>query len=73
MCPRSKYGRIRTLVRDDQTILFRHSEFDAVFEIGNVKLTTRLLKGQFPDYQRLLPPSYPNQLAIARDAHGAAV
>ncbi len=77
LIPARALGEIERLIDavedDDQTILFRHSEFDAVFEIGNVKLTTRLLKGQFPDYQRLLPPSYPNQLEISRDELAAAV
>jgi DNA polymerase III subunit beta len=57
----------------DSPLVFRHSELDAVFEIGEVKLTTRLLKGPFPDYQRLLPPSYPHALEVSRDELGAAL
>jgi DNA polymerase-3 subunit beta len=49
------------------TLVFRHSELDAIFEVGETKLTTRLLKGPFPDYERLLPPSYPNQLVTAKE------
>jgi DNA polymerase III subunit beta len=52
---------------DGGSLLFRHSELDAIFEVGETKLTTRLLKGPFPDYERLLPPSYPNQLMTAKD------
>jgi len=77
LIPARALGEIERLISatndEDQTVLFRHSEFDAVFEIGNVKLTTRLLKGQFPDYQRLLPPSYPNQIEISRDDLASAV
>jgi DNA polymerase-3 subunit beta len=77
LIPARALGEIERLIsasnEEDQTVLFRHSEFDAVFEVGNVKLTTRLLKGNFPDYQRLLPPSYPNNIEISRDELGAAV
>jgi DNA polymerase-3 subunit beta len=58
---------------NEVALVFRHSELDAVFEIGDVKLTTRLLKGPFPDYERLLPPSYPNQLVVSREELGGAI
>ena len=56
-----------------ETLIFRHSELDAVFEIGGVRLTTRLLRGPFPDYERLLPPSYPYALTVEREAFASAV
>lgn len=59
--------------KSEATLVFRHSELDAVFEVGETKLTTRLLKGPFPDYQRLLPPSYPNALVVSREDLAAAV
>jgi DNA polymerase III subunit beta len=37
------------------------------FSVGNVRLTSRLIEGQFPDYRPLLPSNYPNQLRIDRD------
>ena len=40
---------------DETELVFRHTELDAVFEVHDVRLTTRLLKGPFPDYQRLVP------------------
>jgi DNA polymerase III subunit beta len=54
-------------------LVFRHSELDAIFDVGSTKLTTRLLKGPFPDYERLLPPSYPNSLNVAREEFAAAL
>jgi DNA polymerase III subunit beta len=59
--------------KNEATLAFRHSELDAVFEVGETKLTTRLLKGPFPDYQRLLPPSYPSALVTSREDLAAAV
>ena len=58
---------------DSSTLVFRHSELDAVFEVNEIKLTTRLLKGPFPDYQRLIPNAYPNALALDRDELAAAL
>ncbi len=58
---------------EEGNLIFRHSDLDAVFEIGTVRLTTRLLRGPFPDYQRLLPPSYPFALTTEREEFAAAV
>jgi DNA polymerase-3 subunit beta len=37
----------------------------AVFEIGDVVLSTRLIDGQFPNYRQLLPESVEHELRIA--------
>lgn len=58
---------------EEANLVFRHSDLDAVFEIGAVRLTTRLLRGPFPDYERLLPPSYPFALTVEREEFAAAV
>ncbi|HUZ18988.1 MAG TPA: DNA polymerase III subunit beta [Acidimicrobiales bacterium] len=58
---------------EEDTLVFRHTELDAVFDLGAVRLTTRLLKGPFPDYERLLPPSYPYALTVGREELSAAV
>ncbi len=57
----------------DAKLVFCHTELDAVFEVHDVCLTTRLLKGPFPDYQRLLPPSYPNMFRVGREELAAAI
>jgi DNA polymerase-3 subunit beta len=43
-------------------------EHDATFEVGAVKLTTRLIEGDFPNYRQLIPSGYPNSLIVGRDA-----
>ncbi len=47
---------------------FSVSDLDATFEVGGVRLTTRLLDGRFPDYRQLIPPGYPNALRVGKDA-----
>jgi DNA polymerase III subunit beta len=46
---------------------------DVVFRVGNTEITTRLIEGDFPNYQQLIPKDYPNRLSVARDALQAAV
>jgi DNA polymerase III subunit beta len=72
LVPARALGEIQRLVGEkekdgDAKLVFRHSDLDAVFELEDTRLTTRLLKGPFPDYQRLLPASYPNALRSPRD------
>ncbi len=47
---------------------FSAGDVFARFEVGTTRLTTRLIKGDFPEYRHLIPPSYPNRLIIAKDA-----
>jgi DNA polymerase-3 subunit beta len=57
----------------DRTIVFRYSELDAVFELDDVRITTRLLRGQFPEVERLIPSSYAYHLHVPRDDLEAAL
>lgn len=47
---------------------FSVSDLDATFSLTGVHLSTRLLDGRFPDYRQLMPPGYPNQLRVGKDA-----
>ena len=40
---------------------------------GPAEVTTRLIEGDFPNYEQLIPAGYPNRLTVARDALEAAV
>lgn len=40
---------------------------DVRFTVGRVKLTTRLIEGEFPPYRQLIPVNYPNKLTIAKE------
>jgi DNA polymerase-3 subunit beta len=44
-----------------------------VFEIGEVKLSSRLIDGQFPNYRQLLPETYEHELHVDGDELGAVV
>ena len=35
---------------------------------GGVRVTTRLIEGEFPNYRQLVPSGYPNRLVVGKDA-----
>ena len=37
------------------------------FEVGDVRLTTRLIEGEFPNYRGLIPSAHPNRLIVGRE------
>lgn len=43
------------------------------FRLDNVRLVSRLLEGQFPNYRQVLPQSQPVSIVVSRDALAAAV
>jgi DNA polymerase-3 subunit beta len=48
-------------------------EREVVFRVGTTEVTTRLIEGEFPNYQQLIPSGYPNRLTVSRVALQAAV
>jgi DNA polymerase-3 subunit beta len=49
-------------------VTLRLGDHDATFEVGDVRLTTRLIEGEFPNYRQLIPANYPNVLVVGREA-----
>jgi DNA polymerase III subunit beta len=62
----------RVVGGSDQVTL-RLGERDATFEAGGVRLTTRLIEGEFPNYRQLIPNTHPNRLTVNREALLAAI
>jgi len=48
-------------------VTLRLGDHDATFELGRVRLTTRLIEGEFPNYRQLIPGDYPNNLVVGRE------
>jgi DNA polymerase-3 subunit beta len=57
----------RLLGTSSASVTLRLGEHEAVFELGPVRLTTRLIEGEFPNYKQLIPASYPNRLVVGRE------
>ncbi|HUV09412.1 MAG TPA: DNA polymerase III subunit beta [Acidimicrobiia bacterium] len=43
------------------------------FKLETTELTARLIEGDFPNYQQLIPSGYPNKMTVERDSFTAAV
>lgn len=55
----------RLLEKDSEVSLYL-GEKEASFQVNNVRMTTRLIEGEFPDYKRLVPEDNPNKLTMNR-------
>ena len=67
LVPSRALAELAKLLGDSEEITLRLGERDASFEVGNVRLMTRLIEGEFPNYRSLIPSSHPNRLTVDRD------
>jgi len=68
LVPARALNELQRIVAGADELNVRLGSREAVFEAGSVRLTTRLIEGEYPNYKNLLPPSYPNVLTVGRDA-----
>lgn len=68
LVPSRALSELQRLLSGAESVTLRLGERDASFEVGRVRLTTRLIEGQFPPYAKLFPDSYPNRLTVGREA-----
>ena len=68
LVPSRALAELQRLAGEGGELTLRLGEHDATFEVGDVKLTTRLIEGEFPNYRQLIPSSYPNRLIVGREA-----
>jgi DNA polymerase-3 subunit beta len=73
LVPSRALRELERLLGDDDEITLRLGEREATFEVGGVRLTTRLIEGEFPNYRGLIPATHPNRLTVGREALVEAV
>jgi DNA polymerase-3 subunit beta len=66
--PARALSELLRLIKSHDTITYRLASDRATFRVGNTTLSTSLLNVQFPNYQQLIQPSYPNLLSVNREA-----
>ena len=72
--PRKTVSELQKLVDDpDGAVTTELSETKIRFTIGSVVLTSKLIDGTFPDYQRVIPTGNDKQLVLDRQSFAAAV
>lgn len=57
---------VRMLGSDDEQATLRVSERHLRVELPEITLTTKLIDGRFPDYERVIPEAAPNQMRADR-------
>lgn len=73
LVPSRALKELERLLGSAEEVTLRVGEREATFEVGDLRLTTRLIEGAFPSYQGLIPQSLPNRLTVAREVLVEAV
>lgn len=66
--PSRALNELQRVLGDNDELQVRLGARDAVFESGGMRLTTRLIEGDYPNYRSLLPPTDENKLTVGREA-----
>ncbi len=66
LVPSRSLNELVKVLDSGEEVTLRLGERDATFEIGNVRVATRLIEGDFPNYRGLIPESHPNNLLVNR-------
>lgn len=59
---------VNRLLGDAKDLSIQLGEHDAEFTIDDTKIVTRLIEGEFPNYQGLIPDGHPNRLIVDRES-----
>ncbi|MGD1702293.1 DNA polymerase III subunit beta [Dapis sp. BLCC M229] len=59
--------------KSGSSVTLRFDEGQVIFELGEQRLTSRKLEGQYPAYQQLLPSKFTNQINVDRKQFLGAV
>src|SRR5436309_2575283 len=59
LVPSRALAELNRVVSGADQVTLRLASDEASFEVGETRLTTRLIEGDFPNYRQLIPQSYP--------------
>lgn len=66
LIPSRALGELNRILGQGESVELKLGEREASFEVGDVRLVTRLIEGDFPNYRGLIPDSHPNLLTVSR-------
>jgi len=66
LVPSRSLQELTRALSDDDHVTLVLSDQMVSFSVGDLHLSTRLIKGDFPDYQKLIPTDMPNELTVER-------
>jgi DNA polymerase-3 subunit beta len=67
LVPARALGELGRVLSGAQEVTLRLGADQASFEVGSVRVTTRLIEGEFPNYRQLVPSGYPNRLTVGKE------
>jgi DNA polymerase-3 subunit beta len=67
LVPSRALQELSRVLAGGDTLSVRLGEREASFEVGGTRLTTVLIEGEFPPYERLIPQAQPNRLTVGRE------
>ncbi len=67
LVPSRALQELSRVLSGGDTLSVRLGEREASFEVGGTRLTTVLIEGEFPPYERLIPQAQPNRLTVGRE------
>jgi len=67
LVPSRALAELNRVVAGAEQVTLRLASDEASFEVGDTRLTTRLIEGDFPNYRQLIPQSYPNRLIVGKE------
>jgi DNA polymerase-3 subunit beta len=67
LVPSRALQELARVLGSGESLAVRLGERDASFEVGGTRLTTVLIEGEFPPYERLIPQAQPNRLTVGRE------
>lgn len=68
LVPSRALNEVSRLVGDAEELTLRLGDRDASFEIAGMRVTTRLIDGDFPNVEGLIPTANSNHLTVSREA-----
>ncbi|HEX3424715.1 MAG TPA: DNA polymerase III subunit beta [Acidimicrobiales bacterium] len=67
LVPARALGELGRVLSGAEQVTLRLGADQASFEVGPVRVTTRLIEGEFPNYRQLVPSGYPNRLTVGKE------
>jgi DNA polymerase-3 subunit beta len=67
LVPSRALGELGRVLSGAESVTLRLAERDATFVVGDTRLTTRLIEGEFPNYRQLIPSTHPNRLTVGKE------
>jgi DNA polymerase III subunit beta len=67
LVPSRALQELARVLTGGEELSVRLGEREASFEVGGTRLTTVLIEGEFPPYERLIPQAQPNRLTVGRE------